>query len=212
MVYWKSFVCSHAFYLRTLNQIKSMKKIEAFGIHGPWKTVDGLSRWHEKNRAAAISTCLYLDSFRFESCRRVGARHVEFTRSLWAQFIWRWKEKSSGSGLESRDYGRMDPSRWPCGTLYPQKLVLTSLTRGGRSVGTVRSRTQATQFSFLVCYSQSTESNCCNELRSLWGQTVLAYFKALFWNLAGDTKENQAEPQTGWAYWIFSPRFWSDVS
>jgi hypothetical protein len=33
-------------------------------------------------------------------------------------------------------------------TLYPQKLALTSLTSGGRSVGIVRSRTQATEFSF----------------------------------------------------------------
>jgi hypothetical protein len=29
---------------------------------------------------------------------------------------------SSGSGLESREYGRRDSSRWPRGTLYPQKL------------------------------------------------------------------------------------------
>jgi hypothetical protein len=27
---------------------------------------------------------------------------------------------SSGSGLESRDYGRKDPSRWPRDILYPQ--------------------------------------------------------------------------------------------
>jgi hypothetical protein len=52
--------------------------------------------------------------------------------------------KSSGSGLESREYG--------CGIcyvnqgtpLYPQKLTLTSLTSGGRSVGTVSPRTEAT--------------------------------------------------------------------
>jgi hypothetical protein len=48
-----------------------------------------------------------------------------------------WKKKS-GSGLENRDYGRRDPSRWPLDTLYPQNLALTSLTRGGRSVGIVR--------------------------------------------------------------------------
>jgi hypothetical protein len=40
----------------------------------------------------------------------------------------------------------MDPSRWLRGTLYPQKLALTSPTSGGRSVGTVRSRTQAMEF------------------------------------------------------------------
>jgi hypothetical protein len=40
--------------------------------------------------------------------------------------------KSSGSGLESREHGRKDSSRWPRGTLYPQKLAVTSLTSGGR--------------------------------------------------------------------------------
>jgi hypothetical protein len=54
---------------------------------------------------------------------------------------------SSGSCLENREYGRMDPSRWPRDTLYPQKFALTSLTSGGRSGGIVRSRTQTTQFS-----------------------------------------------------------------
>jgi hypothetical protein len=34
--------------------------------------------------------------------------------------------------------------------LYPQKLALTSPTGGSRSVGIVRSRTKATEFSFLV--------------------------------------------------------------
>jgi hypothetical protein len=49
-------------------------------------------------------------------------------------------------GLESREYGRRDPSRWPRGTLYPQKLALTSPTSGGRSVSIVRLRTQTMQF------------------------------------------------------------------
>jgi hypothetical protein len=34
--------------------------------------------------------------------------------------------------------------------LYPQKLALTSPTGGGRSVGIVRSRTQATEFSLVL--------------------------------------------------------------
>jgi hypothetical protein len=59
--------------------------------------------------------------------------------------------KSCGSGLEkNREYGRMDPSRWLRGTLYPQKLALTSPTRGGSSIGIVRSQTKATEFSFLT--------------------------------------------------------------
>jgi hypothetical protein len=44
--------------------------------------------------------------------------------------------KSSGSGLESREYGLKDPSRWP----------LNSPTSGDRLVGIVRSRTQAMEF------------------------------------------------------------------
>jgi hypothetical protein len=52
--------------------------------------------------------------------------------------------KSSGFGLENRENGRMDPLRWPRGTLYPQKLALTSPTSGILSVGVLRSRTQAT--------------------------------------------------------------------
>jgi hypothetical protein len=57
------------------------------------------------------------------------------------------ERKSSGSGLENREYGHRDLSHWPHGTLYPQKLALTSPTFC-RSVSIVRSRTQATKFSF----------------------------------------------------------------
>jgi hypothetical protein len=53
--------------------------------------------------------------------------------------------KSRGSVLESREYCRRDPSRWPRGTFYLQKLALTTPIRGGRSVVIVRSRTQATE-------------------------------------------------------------------
>jgi hypothetical protein len=41
---------------------------------------------------------------------------------------------SSGSGLESREYGRRDSSRWPCGTLYGQK-VGTNLADKRQSLG-----------------------------------------------------------------------------
>jgi hypothetical protein len=43
--------------------------------------------------------------------------------------------KSNGFCPESREYVCRDPSRWPRGTLYPQKLALTSPTSGDRSVG-----------------------------------------------------------------------------
>jgi hypothetical protein len=58
--------------------------------------------------------------------------------------------KSSGSGLEIREHGRTDPSRLPCGILYPQKLVLAPPTSSGRSVSIVRSWTQARKFSFYL--------------------------------------------------------------
>jgi hypothetical protein len=62
--------------------------------------------------------------------------------------------KSSGSGPESQEYGSRDPLHCPHDTVYPQKLALTCPTNGGRSVGIIRSRTQATDFFFCV------EENC----------------------------------------------------
>jgi hypothetical protein len=56
--------------------------------------------------------------------------------------------KSSGSGLESREYVRRDPSRRPRDTHYPQKLALSSLTSGCRPVGIVRAQNQDMEFSF----------------------------------------------------------------
>jgi hypothetical protein len=63
------------------------------------------------------------------------------------------ERNNSGSGLENREHGRKDPSRWPCGTLYPQMLALTTPTSGSRSIGIVRSRTQATEFVLFSLYS-----------------------------------------------------------
>jgi hypothetical protein len=54
--------------------------------------------------------------------------------------------KSSGSGIESQEYGHRDPSLCPRGTLSLQMLALTSQTSDGHSVGIVRSRVQATEF------------------------------------------------------------------
>jgi hypothetical protein len=59
---------------------------------------------------------------------------------------------SSGSGLESREYDHTDPSHWQRGTLYSQRLALTSPTSGCRAVGIIRSRTQATVFYYYYYY------------------------------------------------------------
>jgi hypothetical protein len=66
-----------------------------------------------------------------------------------------FEKKSSGSVLENRDYGRTDPSRWPRGTLYPQKLAITSPTSGGRSVGVVRSLTQTMEVFFFGMFKKN---------------------------------------------------------
>jgi hypothetical protein len=49
--------------------------------------------------------------------------------------------------------------------LYPQKLTLTSPTGGGRSVGIVRWRTKATEFSlvFVDIYNGPTNALVCNK-------------------------------------------------
>jgi hypothetical protein len=57
--------------------------------------------------------------------------------------------KSSGFSLENQEHDRGDSLRWPRDTLYPQKLVQTSPTFGGRSVGIVRLPTKTTEF-FLI--------------------------------------------------------------
>jgi hypothetical protein len=60
------------------------------------------------------------------------------------------KWKSSGSGSRKSRLTAWGRLRWPRDTLYPQKLAVTSLTSGGRSVGLLRLRAKAKEFSFSV--------------------------------------------------------------
>jgi hypothetical protein len=81
------------------------------------------------------------------------------------------ERKSSGSGLEIREYGRRDTSLWPRDTFYQQKFALISPTSGGRSVGIVRSRTEETEFVFCFCINvvKSREnSTCSNRSTTIW--------------------------------------------
>jgi hypothetical protein len=96
------------------------------------------------------------------------------------------ERKSSGFSLESREYGRMDPSRWPRGAPYQQNVVLTSPTNSGRSVGIVRSRTKDTE----ICWKGEVEnsgirrkfssfSQYCNKILLSTDMERLAVDKAL---------------------------------
>jgi hypothetical protein len=73
-----------------------------------------------------------------------GARSSRPRECGWGRLLGR---RGGGSGLEEREWGRGDPSRWPRGALYPRELPLASPTGCGRKTGVVRSRTQATEFS-----------------------------------------------------------------
>jgi hypothetical protein len=58
--------------------------------------------------------------------------------------------KSSGSGLENREYGNRVSRADYATTLYPQKLALTSLTSSYCLVSVVRSQTKATDLLLLL--------------------------------------------------------------
>jgi hypothetical protein len=51
--------------------------------------------------------------------------------------------------------------------LYPQKLALTSPTGGGRSVGIVRSRTKATEFSLVLVRAIAESAHPCFYFRNI---------------------------------------------
>jgi hypothetical protein len=69
---------------------------------------------------------------------------------------------SSSSGPENREYGHRDPSRWPCDTLCPQRLALTSPTNGGNSVSRYSSFADWGHrfFFMLACSSETSVSHC----------------------------------------------------
>jgi hypothetical protein len=70
------------------------------------------------------------------------------------------ERKSSGSGLENQDYGRKETAALTTPHFFPQKLALTSLTSGGRTVGIVRSRILATEFVLFVLRSTECGASC----------------------------------------------------
>jgi hypothetical protein len=59
-------------------------------------------------------------------------------------------EKVAAPVYKTEINGRGNSLRWPRNTLYSQRLALTSPTSGGHSVGIVRLRTTATEFSSFI--------------------------------------------------------------
>jgi hypothetical protein len=92
--------------------------------------------------------------------------------------------KSSGYGLESREYGRRDPSRLLRFTLYAQKLAVTSPTSGSLSICIVRSRTQATGFVLVCLYLEHV---------SVYQWVILIVF---YWQHACGYVGSEAESET----------------
>jgi hypothetical protein len=74
---------------------------------------------------------------------------------------------SSGYGLEVWEHGRGDPLRWLRDALYPQKLVLTSSTSGGRPV---RSRIKATEFLLWFLFTIDGWTQNEDTEFGVWGQ------------------------------------------
>jgi hypothetical protein len=70
----------------------------------------------------------YITSIFDSTCAHVTAMFISSTYSYTVTMV------ITNSGLEIREHGRKDPSRWTRGTLYPQKLALTSSISDGLSV------------------------------------------------------------------------------
>jgi hypothetical protein len=74
-------------------------------------------------------------------------------------------EELAGPVYKTEINGRGHSLRSPRNSLYPQKLALTSETSGLRSVGIVRLRTKATEFSLLVL-DRTLHNYRCENLKS----------------------------------------------
>jgi hypothetical protein len=114
-------------------------------------------------RPCGLVVRLQIQRSKFESQRyQISGQAVGLERgapSLVSTIMELLEIKSSGSGLESQDYGRRDPSPSPHVTPYPQKLALTWPTSGGRSVDRVRSRTKTTELYVDLCPIPPTALN-----------------------------------------------------
>jgi hypothetical protein len=140
-----------------------MSSICCYRVFNSWKFRDVTDIWYMFLYMFCISGVRYLTSLTCIFQWAMHAFHVVNDTFL-QSYMWEWgfavicivfRFRSANfiyanalwkkSGLETWGYGHRDPSRRSRGTLYPQKLALTSPTGGRRSACIVRSRTQATE-------------------------------------------------------------------
>jgi hypothetical protein len=72
---------------------------------------------------------------------------IETRPASWVKLRSYLNEKVAAPGLDNRDWRSWGPVAL---TTWPQKLALTSLIGGGRSIGIVRSRAKAMEFSLVI--------------------------------------------------------------
>jgi hypothetical protein len=168
-------------------------------LDGPPLRFSGKSSWLQIQRFG-------FDSRRYQiSWEVVGLERGPLSLVSTIQELLGWK--SSGPGVESREYGRRE--RWPRGTFYRQKLTLTWSTNGGRSVVIVRSRTQATEFCgyFYTCSVRSVLVEACtvimwSEFRALW----CAVYCFIYFGYCNKKKLTLEVPGTKncWVYYVIT--------
>jgi hypothetical protein len=121
--------------------------------------------------------------------------------------------------LESREYGRGDPFRWPRYSLYPQKLTLTSPTSGCRLIGIFTRGLRPRSF---TCYYGSwNQGGGFNESIPAQVTEIHAYrvTNSILWNISSECDCSSTSQITcllwkpkvnralSWARWIHPVRY-----
>jgi hypothetical protein len=101
----------------------------------------GQSFWLQIQRSRVLFQAL-------QDCLRSRGVWNGVHSASWGQLSSYLIEKGAAPVKKTEINGRGNSLRWPRNALYLQKLALTSLTSGGSSVGIVRLRAKATEFSF----------------------------------------------------------------